>query len=109
MIASQKEAPVTPQSKEPEPSSSEETNAMELEDNEESEDTLGVVVEEHFEMAFNWRHTLGHCTDDILEKMLQNTTQYFPNWIEVENQSYTVQHYQKRLFPLHYRQLPGRN
>eukprot|EP00957_Ditylum_brightwellii_P071044 5398980-Ditylum_brightwellii.AAC.1 len=60
------------------------------------------------DLGFSQKETLGHCTDEVLAKTLENTTQYFPTCVESETHAYPVQHHQKQLFPLHLLQLKGR-
>eukprot|EP00957_Ditylum_brightwellii_P128877 9830956-Ditylum_brightwellii.AAC.2 len=60
------------------------------------------------DLGFCWKETLGNCTNEVLAKMLENTTQYFPTCVESETCAYPVQHHQKQLFPLHFLRLKGR-
>eukprot|EP00957_Ditylum_brightwellii_P086943 6617698-Ditylum_brightwellii.AAC.1 len=64
--------------------------------------------EENKENKPDWKENLGYCTEEFLEQMLQNTTQYFPNCIKSENRAYPQQHCQKQLFLLHLRWLRSR-
>eukprot|EP00957_Ditylum_brightwellii_P185451 14120892-Ditylum_brightwellii.AAC.1 len=47
--------------------------------------------------GINWKDTLGHCINEVLTKMLENTTQYFPTRVESEIHAYPVQHHQKSI------------
>eukprot|EP00957_Ditylum_brightwellii_P115620 8819489-Ditylum_brightwellii.AAC.1 len=58
--------------------------------------------------GINWEDTLGHCMEEVITKMLENTTQYFSTCMESETQAYPIQHCQKQLFPLHLPMLKGR-
>eukprot|EP00957_Ditylum_brightwellii_P013778 1038389-Ditylum_brightwellii.AAC.1 len=58
---------------------------------------------------FDWKETLGHCTERIISKMLDNTTQYSSTCLEAENRAYPVQHHAKKLHPLHFWHLCGRD
>eukprot|EP00957_Ditylum_brightwellii_P071085 5402874-Ditylum_brightwellii.AAC.1 len=55
-----------------------------------------------------WSNILGGCTDKVLQKTLENITQYYLDCMEAETHSYPKQHMQKQLFLLHLCWLQGR-
>lgn len=60
------------------------------------------------ESTIDWCNTLGGISDEVLQKTLEHTTQYYPTSIESENRDYPRQHRQKRLHALHYKRIPGK-
>ena len=67
------------------------------------------VVETPAKSRINWKLTLGHCPEVVVQQTLKNTTQYFAEPVESETRAYPRQHRAKRLLPLHVRRIPGRS
>lgn len=73
-------------------------------ENEEKKDM--VSQEEDTDLEF-WKECLGHPSDEVVKRTLENTTQYCAEPVEMEKRELPRQHRKKRLPPLHPRRLPG--
>eukprot|EP00957_Ditylum_brightwellii_P192482 14654882-Ditylum_brightwellii.AAC.1 len=98
--------PVAPQSQLQIPNVTEEDPEMVPTEEKQQDDKKDAVLEEEDNNAktavtelmsgsdedFDWQETLGNCPEEAVKKMLENTTQFFPNRVEAEVWAYPTQH-----------------